>query len=113
MTITLHEKMVTWAYLAKAAAEWEAQIKDEVMRLKQTITAGGARATYTIGRGRYDYEQIAKELGADDDLVYANSKWVTDWRKVGEALGMDGEPDLMEAHFTPGNPGVSLKLHAE
>lgn len=107
----LAEKIERWAKLQVEADILAAEITEEVMALKQTVKTGSAIATYSEGRGSYDYEEIAKYIEPDDEVVKRNSKVVVDWRKVCEESGLT--EDVKQKFYKPGKPYVSLKLKPE
>ncbi len=111
---TLADKMAAWAALRKGANALEADIKQEVLALEQTVAHARARATFNQGRKAYDYATIADRLGADQYEIHACSKWVTDWKKVCDVVGWPaaGDPndDLRERYHKQARPSVTLKL---
>lgn len=111
MAMTLKEKLERWRDLQRQADALAEEIKTEVMELQQTIKADGVVATYSKGRGSYDWESIAKALEPDDEIVKRYSRVDTDWRKVAEEVGA---PDELKAQFyRPGSPYVSLRLKSK
>ena len=111
---TLADKLVTWAMLRAEASALEADIKQEVLALEQTVAHGRARATFNSGRKTYDYFTIADRLGATDDEKHRHSKWVTDWKKVCDDIGWpaagDHNGDVRERYHKQARPSVTLKL---
>ena len=87
------------------------EIKAEALELQQTIKADGVVATYSKGRGYYDYEALASHLEPDYEIIQQFTITRVDWRKVVDAL----EPldDLKAKFYKPGKPYVSLKLKAD
>jgi hypothetical protein len=104
----LAEKMERWAALKEAADKLEAEIKEEVMALGKTQKANGVTATYSNGRGSYDYESMAMKLEPDTEVVQEHSTVKVNWRAVCEAT--DGYEDAKEFFYKPGSPYVSVKL---
>lgn len=100
--------MQVWGEYQKRADELAAEIKEEVLALGTTQKVENVIATYNSGRGTYDYQSIAMRLEPDQEIVDANTKPVTDWKKVCEDAGMTEE--IKEKFYTPGSPSVSLKL---
>ena len=109
--LTLADKMKLWGELREWMDELEAQIGREVLELGSSVTVGKVHATFTSGRGSYDYEAIAAELGAPEEVVRRHTKSMVDWRKVVEEIGAPME--LRGKYYTPGTPGVALKIRHE
>lgn len=78
------------------------------MKLRQSVEVPGAVARYSKGRGRYDYESIVSELQPDEEIIARHSTVHIDWRKIVVEVG--APKALLEKHYTPGTPTVSLKL---
>ena len=106
--MTLKQKMEQWRDLQTQADALAEEIKAEVFELRQTIKADGVVATYSKGRGSYDYEALAMSLEPDDYIVERYTVKRVDWRKVVEDIG--ATDDLKAKFYTPGKPYVSLKL---
>lgn len=106
--MNLSEKMNKWEELKAEVDAIEDEIKAEVLALAKTQKVGKVTATYSAGRGSYDYEQMAMRLEPEQEVIDKNTKPVTDWRKVCEDAGATDE--LKEKFYKPGTPYVSLKL---
>jgi hypothetical protein len=109
--MSLSEDMAHWGVLKQQIDILEAKIKEEVLTLKQTQKVGRVIASYTIGRGSYDYQHLAYMLEPEDSIIQRNSKQVIDWRQVCEDINATDEQKKL--FYTPGNPGVTLKIEKE
>lgn len=104
--------------LARLMERWEAlrkeldQVEDEIRRIvldaAQSFRHGNVIAAYSSGRGKYDYEQIARELQVPDHVVARFTKIVVDWRAVCEEVGIPAS--LKEKYYTPGIPTVNIRF---
>ena len=108
--MNLSEKMERWGQLRAELDTLEVEIQSEVLGLQKTQKVGPVTATYSGGRGSYNYEAMGLALQPGADLVQGYSKMVVDWRKVCDAVGVDA--DVRLRYYTPGTPSVSLKLKA-
>ena len=106
--MNLTEKMSKWEELQKRADELAGAIKEEVLALGKSQAFGNVKATFTKGRGRYNYEAIAQKVGAPESVVKENSKTVVDWKSVVDAI--NAPDDVRQSFYEQGSPSVSLKL---
>lgn len=103
------QAMLTWKKL-QGEADWAAEaVKREVLRLKETVTTGTVRATYSRGRKSYDYKIGASRVVPDTEwpgLVEEHTRTVktVDWRSICYALNITDIP------FTQAEPSVSIKI---
>jgi len=97
--------MLEWEDLVKKAQALEAEILAEVMKMEKTQTVGNVRASYSKGRGSYDYQSAALQyVPAPRREEYV--KVTYDWKLMCETEGVKKE----QIPFTPGTPSASLKL---
>ena len=108
--MNLSEKMSRWEQLRREADVLENEIKDEVLALAKTQKVGNVTATFSNGRGSYDYEAMAMKIEPDQEIVDRNTKTVTDWRKVCEEASAPEE--IRALFYKAGTPYVSVKLAA-
>lgn len=106
--MTLAQKLHQWGELKRQLDSLEADIQAEVLELKQSQSVGDVVATYTIGRGSYNYEEIVRKVGASKVIIESHSKYVTDWKAVCEEIYIP--PEVKAEYYTPGTPSVRLKL---
>ncbi len=105
----LARDLLHWEDMRRELDFLEAGIKDAVLHLGKTQTAGYGRATYNNPRNSYDYEKAACMSDLDkeafDKLVEAHKKVSVDWRALCKAA-------KIEPIVTPGTgPGsVTLRL---
>lgn len=99
--------MLTWEEKRKELDKIEDQIKDAVLALGNTQTVGNVRATFSKGKGEYDYQRALLDRGLTDDNLSSYEKITYDYRKAVLDLGIDIDP-----YYTPGKPYVSVKLLA-
>lgn len=129
----LAEKMKVWAKIYRELSVLEESIKKEVLSFGKTLDVDNVRASYSKGRGSYDYELAGKD--APIEVIEKNSSeminWstasgsikieelpphvqtilnenkikYTDWKSVCEEAGFDMKP-----YYTAGTPKVTLKL---
>lgn len=105
---TLPDLMRRWGMLSAELAMIEAVIKAEVLELQQSQTVGNVRASYSQGRGSYNYEALARTQHLDPLLIASFAKEVIDWKGVVDCLQVDEE--IRRQYYTPGVPTVSIKL---
>lgn len=89
----------------------EEEIKEEVAQLGQSQQVGRVTASwFPNGRGKYDWESIAKSLEPDDEIIDANTetKVTVKWKKIAEQL--EATDELKNRFYTPGNPFVSISV---
>ena len=97
--------MLTWEEKRKELDKIEDQIKTAVMELGKTQTVGNVRATYSKGKGEYDYQRALLDRGLTDENLSDYAKITYDYRKAVMDMGIEIEP-----YYTPGKPHVSVKL---
>ena len=107
----LTEMMEKYAQLRQEADVLEKAIQAEVQKLKTTIVHGNVRASYSAGRGSYNYQAIALEAQVPEELLTVHTHLVTDWRAACMAIVLPGE--VYRKHYTPGTPTVTIKLEQE
>ena len=107
----LKEKMAEWRKLQLQADRLADEIKQEVLQLGVTIKTDGVVASYSKGRGRYNYQPMVAELRPPTSLIEKFTKPKIDWRKIAEA--MQPTDDVKERYYSPGSPSVALKLKEE
>jgi hypothetical protein len=95
--------LLLWEEKRRALDEIEAAITDSVLQIRKTQTVGNVRASFYNPRKSYDYETPGKE--APTNVIFRNSKTVTNWRAVCEEADID-------PIVTPGSGrgSVSIKL---
>jgi hypothetical protein len=105
----LQQLMQRWAFHHAIAENLATQIEGIVLAQGESVTSPDAVASYSEGRGSYDYEAMAKGLRVPGELIALHTTTVTDWRAVCGALGV---PDhIRELFYTPAakGPRVTLK----
>lgn len=88
----------------------EAEIKKEVIHLKQTVTHNRVTARYSKGRGSYDYYKMTLRLGLEEygNLYKTES---IDWRKLVLERGEAADISAIEDEFyTPPTSGPSVSI---
>ena len=108
---TLAEKMKVYEELTDTLASLEKEIKDEVMSLGSSQNVGRVKATfYPNGKGSWNWEDMAKSLEPDDELVekYTEVKVTVKWNKLVDELAPPD--DFKEKFYTAGTPFVSLSV---
>lgn len=104
----LAKLMLEWERLTRKAEFVEIQIQEAVLEIGSTQKVGNVHASFSKGRGKYDYQGAYESNGelASEDLLDRCTTKVTDWKKVCEAMGID-----MESHYVQtSGPSVSVKL---
>ena len=101
---TLAQKMLEWEKLQNQADALAAEIQAAVMEIGRTQGVGNVTASYSAGRGSFDYAGAG--VTADPTIIQEFTKTVyqTDWKSVCEKAGI-------QAVFTPGAPNVKLKIN--
>jgi hypothetical protein len=107
----LAKMMLQWEQARKRLDELEEAIRDSVLQMGETQTAGNVRATYSKGRKKYDYQTATDgHPMVSDATVGLFTKVSTttriDWRGICKHAGIDDVP------FTEGTPSVSIKLQS-
>jgi hypothetical protein len=108
---TLTRLLARWAYHRWMAAQLQAEIEPLVLAVGHTVETADARATWSEGRGVYDWEGLARALKAPKELLKQHAQVVIDWRAVCLELGV---PESLKARYytPPEGPRVTLKLLA-
>jgi hypothetical protein len=108
----LTEKMSQWRELAtqikslqEKAAALEAEIASEVLTLGKSQQANGVKASYTKGRGSYDYKAAVDNIALPDELYLAHQKISYDYKAMCEAAEID-----TALYYKAGTPSVKLQL---
>ena len=108
--------------LTNKLAVLENEAKAEVLKLgkSQDVSLDNGRkirASYSKGRGKYDYVAFIKDTDFDPEnandkvLLEANSKVVVDYTALANDLGWKTLSDeQVKPYYTPGQPTVSFKL---
>jgi len=102
-----------WAAMQRAADRLSQQIRDEIISSHQTVKTAEAVASYSAGRGTYDYEAIAVDLDTSDADIqeHTDTHTVTNWKQLVEDTVEDAQKRYRDtAFYVPGTPGVRLKL---
>jgi len=106
----LTEKMSQWRELAtqikhlqEKAAALEAEIASEVLTLGKSQQANGVKASYTKGRGSYDYRAAVEKENPPNYVMMEHQKITYDYKAICEKLELTPE-------YTPGTPSVKLSL---
>lgn len=105
---TLSELLARYEVAATEAKRLEEKIKQVVLEMQETVKCGRVTASYSSGRGSYDYEAIAKEIGLAEKVLKKFSKLVVNYKQACEDAGIPKA--VLEKHYKPGTPGVSIKL---
>ena len=102
----LAQEMLDWQTKKEELNVLEKEITSAVRALGKTQTVGNVRATFSKGRGKYDYEKavLQQTPPIDNDIIFSHSKTVVDWHGVCKVTEIEDIP------FLPGNPSVSIKL---
>jgi hypothetical protein len=104
----LAEKMRTYQAKRLELDALETEIREAVMALEQTVVVENVRATFSKGRGKYDYEKAATPHKPPFNVIEQCSSLKTDWRAVCEKLELPKEE--LEAVYEEGKPSVKVKL---
>lgn len=115
-------KMMAWGVLKQKLDEIEEEIKQEVFALGKTQSVDNVVATYSEGRGSYDYPTMAARLYNDhvwEDNEFINlkkkhSKTTVDWR----GIVLEAPPEIATEEFNkmfykPGTPSVRVHFNAK
>jgi hypothetical protein len=100
--------MRKWKELYEQLQLIEAQIAIEVLQLQRSQELDNVRVTYAKGRTSYDYQAIAEELNAPDEMIQQHLKMTVDYKKVVERLAPAQE--VMKKHAKVTDPKVTIKL---
>lgn len=90
-----------------ALDEIEAEIKEAVIKLGATRTAGNLRATYNSGRKTFDWETAT--ANAPEHLFRQYTKLVTDYTGLGRAMIETGLMAESDVPYTKAQPSVTFK----
>lgn len=106
------ELQVQINHLQEKQAAIAAEIQTEVLALGKTQKANGVRATYTTGRGSYNYQDAIESCNLQAEILEGIkqefSKTSYDWKAM--ALSLNLEDDYLKRFYTPGTPSVKLQL---
>jgi hypothetical protein len=104
----LAEAMLDYGELIEKAKTLAKTIRDAVLKLEKTQTVGNVRASYSKGRGSYNYEEAANEN--ELDLTEYQKVVTTTVTRYIDAC-KDAKLD-MNTYYTPpsGGPKVTLKI---
>ena len=108
---TLSEKMAALENLTDQVDALKKEIEDEVMALGQSQQVGRVKATlYPQGRGSWDWENMAKMLEPDEELIdkHTEVKVTVKWNKIADEL--NPPEDFKLKFYTPGTPFVSVTV---
>jgi hypothetical protein len=111
---SLADKMKLWEYLKKQIEELEKSIEEEVLALGKTQQVGLVSASYSKGRGSYNYEGIAKQFNVSQEVIekYTSVETKVDWKKLVEGLEIS-EEIKQQFYSEGGTPSVKIKLLKE
>ena len=104
MKMTLAEKMEKWKETQTLADELAEQVKAEVLELGKTQSARGVVATFSNGRGSYDYFAAFEKAAIPVDMS-KYSKTTFDYKAICADKGID-----VSDFYTSGTPSVTLKI---
>ena len=101
--------LLQWESKKRELAELEKEIKDIVLQLGESQTAGNVKATYSQGRKKYNYQEAADGHpmveSATIKLFTSAPKARTNWRKICAHVGIYDIP------FEQDEPSVTLKIN--
>jgi hypothetical protein len=101
--------LARWAYHQFLAQQLAGEITEQVLALGHSVETTDARASWSEGRGTYDWQGLARALKAPKELLKEHASVVVDWRAVCLHLGVPEA--LKERYYTPPEgPRVTLKL---
>jgi hypothetical protein len=106
---TLERLMARWSFHSAMADSLAQQIEMLVLAKKESVVTPDGVASYSEGRGSYDYAALAAAVRAPAEVIEQHTQAVTDWRAVCGAVGI---PDHIKARFYEPNekgPRVTLK----
>lgn len=104
-----YERLQAVADEAQAKAnEVSERIKEIVLKMGKTQKSGRVIASYSKGRGKYDYQSMAAALSPPDELVEQHTSRVTDWKALCEDIKVSKE--IKTKFYTEGRPSVSVRL---
>lgn len=105
MKMTLAEMMEVWKETMLTADSLAEKIKAEVMQLGKTQSARGVVATFSNGRGSYDYKTAVQRAGLTIGQLEEFVKVTHDFKAACEAHDID-----VSDFYTSGTPSVTLKI---
>jgi len=105
MKMTLAEMMEVWKETMLTADSLAEKIKAEVMQLGKTQSARGVVATFSNGRGSYDYREAVIRAGVDNDVLERFGKMTFDYKAICTNEGI-----AVDDFYTAGTPSVTLKI---
>jgi hypothetical protein len=101
--------LARWAYHQFMAQQLASEITEQVLALGHSVETPDARASFSEGRGSYDWHGLARALKAPTELLKEHAQLVVDWRAVCLTLGVP--ESLKQRYYTPPDgPRVTLKL---
>lgn len=84
-------KMLQWEKKKRILDEIEQEIKDAVLEIGKTQTAGLVRAIYFKGRAKYDYEIPGTHAPQEIINNHSHSEIEIDWMEVAKEAGYTTE----------------------
>ena len=99
-------KMLEWGELQEKANKLAEEIKAAVLISGKTQTVGNVRASYSNGRGAYDYERAFRDSGLTYDDIEPYQKVTYDYKLACAGLFIDHKPYYVKKS----GPSVSIKL---
>lgn len=103
---TLALKMLEWGQLVENANIIEVEIIKAVLELKETQQVGNVRASYSKGRGKYNYKEAWNDAMLNDKPSNEYIKITYDYLRACK----DTEIDVSEYYIGTSGPSVKLKL---
>lgn len=100
---TLAKKMIEWGERKAELDALEEEIAAAVLEVGKTQTVGNVRATYSSGRGKYDYERAAADYSLD---LEPYTKITYDYTKAVKDAGIDTGP----YYQLQSGPSINLKV---
>lgn len=104
----LAELMERWAQLRTELDQVEEEIRSAVLAARRSFRHGNVIATFSSGRGQYDYQRIAQELQIPESVIARFTRTVVDWKGACEEVGIPAA--LKEQYYTPGVPFVTIRF---
>ena len=106
--MTLAEKMEAWKEAILVAESLAEKIKAEVMELGKTQKVRGVVATFSNGRGKYDYLAAVEQAAVPVSVMSKYSTLVFDYKAI-----CNNEGIAVDDFYTAGTPSVTLKIAEE
>ena len=105
----LHTKMARFRKLKIELDQLQAEIKEEVLEIGETVRGDGICVTFTKPRHSYDYVGFCDQYEVPLATMKKFTKSVTDWRAIALDLGIeDGE--LEDFTTLADNPSIGFKI---